>query len=45
LSGEDGLREEIGGLLDERELSADAIEEARGGVEVEFGRGHGGNDE
>ena len=40
LSGENGLREEVGGLLDERELVANAVEEALAGVEVLEGGSH-----
>jgi hypothetical protein len=40
LSGEDRLREHVGGLLDERKLVADAVEEALAGVEVLEGGRH-----
>ena len=38
---EDGLRKQIGGLLDEGKLLADAVEQALAGVEILKGRGHG----
>jgi hypothetical protein len=40
LSGEDRLGEHVGGLLDERELVADAVEEALAGFEVLEGGSH-----